>query len=277
MVPPPTVAVTVAHSKASHSTYQIHKYLSTSVHTASLELKYSYRVSDMMCERAAWFYSTSTAVYSLLLTLTLFHTDYYLQAGHSAYLQVVLLLAAAELLKYTYIRVIHYKSIVIQPKPGRNLGSKLVDFIKEIKLVEVIKSGLVLVGCTVVVFFIAILFGAEFLDKHEETLMFSCLITVLTVLPVCVHQGVSGLVHFLNGTQASNPCTQVLLRNIQFTALGAWLGAFVIPLDWERTWQVWPIPCSLGAMLGFTVGQLFSILEVTTKSGQLSKLRHKFR
>ncbi|XP_067844893.1 phosphatidylinositol-glycan biosynthesis class F protein isoform X2 [Heptranchias perlo] len=34
---------------------------------------------------------------------------------------------------------------------------------------------------------------------------------------------------------------------------GAWLGAIPIPLDWDRPWQVWPISCTLGATLGFTI------------------------
>ena len=35
-------------------------------------------------------------------------------------------------------------------------------------------------------------------------------------------------------------------------ALGAWLGAIVVPLDWDRAWQVWPTPCVLGAICGHT-------------------------
>ncbi|XP_067123121.1 uncharacterized protein PIG-F isoform X2 [Centruroides vittatus] len=40
------------------------------------------------------------------------------------------------------------------------------------------------------------------------------------------------------------------------TIIGAWCGAFVIPLDWDRPWQEWPIPCSVGAVLGCSVGHL---------------------
>ena len=27
-------------------------------------------------------------------------------------------------------------------------------------------------------------------------------------------------------------------------SLGAWCGAMVIPLDWDRPWQKWPVPCA---------------------------------
>uniref|UniRef100_A0A8C1VTS9 Phosphatidylinositol glycan anchor biosynthesis, class F n=1 Tax=Cyprinus carpio TaxID=7962 RepID=A0A8C1VTS9_CYPCA len=40
------------------------------------------------------------------------------------------------------------------------------------------------------------------------------------------------------------------------SVIGAWLGAFPIPLDWDRPWQVWPISCTLGATTGFLTGLL---------------------
>ncbi|EPZ31186.1 hypothetical protein O9G_001098 [Rozella allomycis CSF55] len=38
--------------------------------------------------------------------------------------------------------------------------------------------------------------------------------------------------------------------------LGAWSSAIVVPLDWERDWQVWPIPALIGASMGHTIGTL---------------------
>ncbi|KAI1894415.1 hypothetical protein AGOR_G00115570 [Albula goreensis] len=42
------------------------------------------------------------------------------------------------------------------------------------------------------------------------------------------------------------------------SVIGAWLGAFPIPLDWDRPWQVWPISCSLGATFGFLTGLIIA-------------------
>jgi len=46
--------------------------------------------------------------------------------------------------------------------------------------------------------------------------------------------------------------------------LGAWLGAFPIPLDWDRPWQAWPITVTYGAMgghlFGCVVGGVLSVL-----------------
>lgn len=40
------------------------------------------------------------------------------------------------------------------------------------------------------------------------------------------------------------------------TALGAWLGAVPIPLDWDRDWQKWPITIVAGMYGGAIVGSL---------------------
>ncbi|CAG8603466.1 9781_t:CDS:2 [Paraglomus occultum] len=44
------------------------------------------------------------------------------------------------------------------------------------------------------------------------------------------------------------------------SVVGAWLGSIVIPLDWDRPWQVWPIPCVLGAYFGYTTGTIISLV-----------------
>ncbi|KAH3683370.1 hypothetical protein WICPIJ_005659 [Wickerhamomyces pijperi] len=32
--------------------------------------------------------------------------------------------------------------------------------------------------------------------------------------------------------------------------VGCWLGAVVVPLDWDRPWQTWPLPIVFGAFIG---------------------------
>lgn len=44
---------------------------------------------------------------------------------------------------------------------------------------------------------------------------------------------------------------------------GAWFGVWPIPLDWERWWQAWPIPCLVGALIGYALSQvILAILSV---------------
>lgn len=42
--------------------------------------------------------------------------------------------------------------------------------------------------------------------------------------------------------------------------LGAWVGAFSIPLDWDRPWQPFPISSTYGALYGHTLGQTIALL-----------------
>ncbi|KAK4395432.1 Phosphatidylinositol-glycan biosynthesis class F protein [Sesamum angolense] len=40
--------------------------------------------------------------------------------------------------------------------------------------------------------------------------------------------------------------------------LGAWFGAWPMPLDWERPWQEWPICVTYGAIFGYLLGLVVS-------------------
>ncbi|XP_058082193.1 uncharacterized protein LOC131230339 isoform X2 [Magnolia sinica] len=44
--------------------------------------------------------------------------------------------------------------------------------------------------------------------------------------------------------------------------IGAWFGAWPMPLDWERPWQDWPICVSYGAIAGYLFGTLASLMFV---------------
>ncbi|KAF9419313.1 kinesin-like protein Klp8 [Podila epigama] len=46
---------------------------------------------------------------------------------------------------------------------------------------------------------------------------------------------------------------------------GAWLGAIVIPLDWDRPWQAWPVPCVLGAFLFYMIGTIIGLVVCIVK------------
>jgi hypothetical protein len=39
---------------------------------------------------------------------------------------------------------------------------------------------------------------------------------------------------------------------------GIWFGSFVIPLDWNVAWQVWPISVTHGATMGYFIGSFFA-------------------
>ncbi|KAF2301542.1 hypothetical protein GH714_025673 [Hevea brasiliensis] len=41
--------------------------------------------------------------------------------------------------------------------------------------------------------------------------------------------------------------------------IGAWFGAWPMPLDWERPWQDWPICVTYGAITGYLVAMVVSL------------------
>ena len=54
---------------------------------------------------------------------------------------------------------------------------------------------------------------------------------------------------------AERVCSELFLCSIA----GSWLGAWVVPLDWNASWQRWPIPCFLGAVAGNLAGSAWVV------------------
>ncbi|KAI4382006.1 hypothetical protein MLD38_008021 [Melastoma candidum] len=48
--------------------------------------------------------------------------------------------------------------------------------------------------------------------------------------------------------------------------VGAWFGAWPMPLDWDRPWQEWPICVSYGAITGYLVGLAASCSYILLRS-----------
>lgn len=46
---------------------------------------------------------------------------------------------------------------------------------------------------------------------------------------------------------------------------GAWIGAIVLPLDWDRDWQAWPISCVISTYVGHSVGVLAALVWSSIK------------
>ncbi|CAN7999660.1 unnamed protein product [Ixodes hexagonus] len=103
---------------------------------------------------------------------------------------------------------------------------------------------------------LAVLFGAPLFEDVEETLCLGVHLTVLTVLPLVLSAGRTS-VAALHKTLLDHRGCESRLESVQrLGALGAlagaWLGCMALPLDWDRPWQRWPIPCLVGASLART-------------------------
>jgi len=106
--------------------------------------------------------------------------------------------------------------------------------------------------------FIAVMFGAPFVDKAARTLLWSCLMSALTFLPTSCLFGsdVDTWQRILRLDRPRNSMEIACLLPAVGCIAGAWIGAFPIPLDWDRPWQVWPTSCVIGSEIGYSVGLL---------------------
>jgi phosphatidylinositol glycan class F len=51
-----------------------------------------------------------------------------------------------------------------------------------------------------------------------------------------------------------------------FVMVGVYLSAIVIPLDWDRYWQKWPIPGGIGAAIGYISTLVLLLLKKVDKT-----------
>lgn len=110
-----------------------------------------------------------------------------------------------------------------------------------------------------IIHFIVVLFGASLFD-FENTFLFSIFISLICVMPLLIlieHSNPVDLLFRVFIKQELNDLIEARCATIsRGTLVGSWLGALVIPLDWDRWWQVFPIPCVFGAILGAVISSL---------------------
>mmetsp|Transcript_20949 Transcript_20949/g.39833 ORF Transcript_20949/g.39833 Transcript_20949/m.39833 type:complete len:228 (+) Transcript_20949:300-983(+) len=109
---------------------------------------------------------------------------------------------------------------------------------------------------------LAVIYGAPLVDRFLLTHLWSWLLSTLTAAPTaCVLGWHSNVWRTLYAKSAPTTCTEIALCvPPHFTLLGAWIGAWPVPLDWDRDWQVWPFPCIAGAVIGNAFGHVISFM-----------------
>ena len=106
---------------------------------------------------------------------------------------------------------------------------------------------------------LTVLLGASLIEAVDSTFLFACLCSSLTVFPLYIaHEGrwedfFDLLPEELDVRHRLSDGVKVVAF---LTVFGAWVGAFPIPLDWDRDWQKWPITVCMGALGGHVVGLL---------------------
>lgn len=90
------------------------------------------------------------------------------------------------------------------------------------------------------IYILVVLFGAPFTTFLKENLILSSHIAFLAypIIVSFLKIGEKGVFH----------------KYLAFIAVGAWFGAIVIPLDWDRDWQNWPLPIVISSYIGSFIG-----------------------
>lgn len=128
----------------------------------------------------------------------------------------------------------------------------------------------VFTSCVALVFHATIvLFGAPPASHLPHTLLLAIVLALLSAFAPAYALGspsfssdTSSFIARLNWTRLfaelspRNPIERALVYPAIMTLFGAWLGALLIALDWDRPWQAWPLTPLFGGIIGYIVGSL---------------------
>ncbi|CAK9222721.1 unnamed protein product [Sphagnum troendelagicum] len=126
-----------------------------------------------------------------------------------------------------------------------------------------LSEGLVMSAGTVVAALVALAFGAPTsFEFAARTWHWACLMSSLTVLPAAIMLGASWTdwQRVFAFTKPHGGVELAICIPAHGAALGAWVGAWPMPLDWERPWQEWPVCCTYGAGGGYLLGLVVTVI-----------------
>ncbi|KAM5578507.1 hypothetical protein ABKV19_008691 [Rosa sericea] len=99
--------------------------------------------------------------------------------------------------------------------------------------------------------------GIQYLPK---TINWSLMMSLFTIVPAASVFGSSWTdwQRIFACTKPIDPVDFMICLPAHGVVIGAWFGAWPVPLDWERPWQEWPICVSYGAITGYLVSLVAS-------------------
>jgi hypothetical protein len=117
-------------------------------------------------------------------------------------------------------------------------------------------------GVVLILYIAVLLCGSPIIRQPVESLFLAAYISVLALLPAVhvlgtdQHAWVRAFSWSSGIQQASEvtPRFKVLIRSTGCTLIGALIGSLGLLLDWDRAFQIYPLPPVLGAALGLIVG-----------------------
>ncbi|XP_058067327.1 uncharacterized protein LOC131216768 [Anopheles bellator] len=185
---------------------------------------------------------------------------------------VLLVLPVSEMLKHFYIK--HAFRLDGTAKNGHNSGTMPSGrvFSNKGKTVRIqwkqLFHSTLLLALTVLFFgFVCLVLGAP-LPQYEETVSLSFTLTTVTIFPIMLLIGHSLTYKLLLSESLELKCVlansylNMLKNNCIGVILGAWGASVAAPLDWDRPWQVYPIPNIVGVFFGLFGMNLLSLLRI---------------
>uniref|UniRef100_A0A2M4BXQ3 Putative ethanolamine-p-transferase gpi11/pig-f n=1 Tax=Anopheles marajoara TaxID=58244 RepID=A0A2M4BXQ3_9DIPT len=211
----------------------------------------------------------SASFFSFLL-----HTNRLYDLGKlNSSILLLLLLPALELLKHFYAKRAFQLDGTVQTGPagsvnmptmGRTHSSKTAG---RLQVLKELYHSIVLLASTVLFYsFICTVLGAP-VQEYEETICLALTMTTLTVFPMLLLLGQAKTYSFLLSESVVLRCPRShsyfnhLKQNCIGVLLGAWSASVVAPLDWDRPWQVYPIPNYVGCIIGQFGMSVYNLLN----------------
>lgn len=197
----------------------------------------------------------------LLCGINAFHFDDILNVGKLSSVTIYII-AAIELARWAFNRYF-FRITTIGSVQRANVKGKATVFTK---IRSVCKLLALLMSTTLLYAVACILMGAPLHTNYEQTFTLSLMLTVLTILPIGLFLGPTGLLDYLfyDTAEMSSRNEIALLDYLRYNAvaalLGTWCGSVVAPLDWDRDWQTYPIPNMLSGLMGFGLANTHMLL-----------------
>lgn len=230
-----------------------------------------------------WTFHSAISITALALcALYLWLFDGLSEIGNFWRSPIISLLLASELFKW-FVNV-KWLKLVGRPKHIPVTANQR----REAHLIDRIKYALNIIITLMTFFgiyaFACIIFGAAIVEQLTGTISLALILVTLTVLPCVLYLGnrATWEVLFCDEFQLTSKSQTAYLEYVQINAMvclfGAWISSIVVPLDWDRYWQTYPIPNVCGAIIGMAVSNSYWLLmgigNRFTTVGQLMN-RHK--
>ncbi|KAK1262681.1 hypothetical protein QJS04_geneDACA018966 [Acorus gramineus] len=117
----------------------------------------------------------------------------------------------------------------------------------------------------------AVVLGAPIRIQYlTRTLYWSLLMSLFTVVPAASVLGSSWMdwQRLFANSKPRGVLEYMICLPAHGAVIGAWFGAWPMPLDWERPWQEWPICVTYGAVVGYSLGMLASLVCTFVQNGR---------